>query len=721
MHDITTDYPDVPWEPDWRICSAPQDATRFAATDVRGRLTAPGASWTLQLASATLPGSVRLFHNGLSILGRRPNERISLFCIDDGVLTGIVHRLPLPTLSAPGTKASGDEQTWIAEPQNGTLLLCREDRFALVTGCSAEEPARARAEQALDEDIHALIREETERRRPVASLFSINSRHNPPVALAAETLHQRLRSPAATLHGLWSTSDGFEHETFSLNELYPLTCAWILINPDIAMKLVRTALSLQQPTGAFPAWINRKGETVTTAPWPMIIQSVETVWNAHPDPDSLQQHIPALRKYIQWALRYFDPHRDGIPAWQSEQELFIPNSFERNKATPDLTAMLLAEIEALQRLCEKSGHTQAASELLSQEHQTLRQALETVFWNPELNMFSNAWKDGHTLHDPSFASFTPLLIPDLPDTLKKPVLEQFNETHGFPGQKKTDSWKREPIDDTTRLPAIHLFTTFEALRRSGSGRAIMSLFVHRVREGVATWLEREEIDTARHEESTHPSGRHIFSLGPVNAALILCAQNEFRQEADQTLSVRKTARRLINKLNIRPADVTIVLGTLLALLIVHQFYIISVPENETPAVAEAALYYQQRQMARAMDICRRYPEHPLSNFLQANLLILSGHPADAEAHYLKTLRVNIESPSALFGYALALQMNGNFELAIRRYNDFIDIHEVTLSRPGEADLIDYAYVFLQLAEQGFKTPPKWRNAYALPIMNDLGL
>jgi hypothetical protein len=662
-----------------------------------------------------------MFHNGLSIQSSKKKQQLLLVAIDNGVLTGRTAGLPLPTLIGGNETEAG--QTWITTPHDCTLLLCRGDRFALVTGATAEEPALSSAEEALHENIDDLIRTETERRGPVARLFSINSRHNPPVALAAETLHQRLRGPVAGLHGLWSTSDGFSNETFWLNDLYPLTRAWILTDPKTAMQLVQTALSLQQPAGGFPAWVNARGETATAAAWPMIIQTFEAAWTAQSEPGSLQKHLPALRKTMQWALRYFDPHRDLVPAWQHELEVFVPGSFERSKATPDLTVMLLAELAALKRLCQQSEHTQVHIDPLEKERLALRQTLETIFWNPETKAFSNVWKDGHTLHDPSFASFTPLLLPDLPASFKTPLLEHFDQTHSFPGQKRSGTWKREPIDDSAQLPAIHQFTTFEALHRSNADRALLALFVRRTREGVAAWFERERIDTARHEANTQLPDRHVFSLGPITAALILVTQNEFQHEAVQSAPVRKTMQRWADALKIRPMDLYIIMGTLLAILMAHLLYNITRPPNEDALMAEASLDYEQGRFVDALNTCRIYPNHPVSNLLLANLYMRSDRPAEAEKLYLNVLKTDethLGSPSAMFGYCLALQLNGNLDLAIRRYNDFIDIHEDALSQPG-ADLIDFAYLFLRLAEEGFTNPPKWKQIYALPTMNDLGL
>lgn len=724
MQHTTTDYPAVPWEPGWRFCSAPEDLTRFIALDTRGEITAQNEEWVLQLADPSLPFSSRLFHNGFSIRVRSQGKvrTITAFVTDDGILTGTVSDGTMPALSGKDLSTPSSTETWAKTDHTRTLLLCKESSFVLITGNFPEELALAKAEEALDENFVTTVSEKMQQRQQVTRLFSVNPRHNPPVALAAETLHQRLRERTQSIHGIWSTSDGFGTETFSLNELYPLTRAWMILEPATALELVQTALSLQQPSGGFPAWVSDQGVGSPSAPWPMIVRSFEMAWQEKADPALLKKHLPALRKYMQWALRYFDPHRDRIPAWQSEAEIFVPDSFDRNKATPDLTVMLLGELEALLRLCEKNEYAKTAVEQLTEEHAQLKRTLETVFWNPETKAFSNVWKDGHILHEPTFASFTPLCLPGLASQFKKPLLEQFEEHHGFPGHAEPASWKKDQIDDTAHLPAIHQFIAFEALLCSDEGRALLMLFVRRAREGFAAWFERERIDTARHEAHRKRPDKHIFSLGPITAALILTTQKEFHQEAVKSApAVKNLQRWWLHRLRFDTTDLRILLGIGLVILLVHQLYNVSAPVAEDARMSEATLNYKQGRLTEALQICRQYPDNPLSCFLQANLMMLTGDSAQAEKLYLKTLKAETESPSALFGYSLALQMNGNFELAVRRYNDFIDIYEPLLSRSGEEDLIDLAYEFLRLAEEKFSKPPKWKRIYRHPEMNDLGL
>jgi tetratricopeptide (TPR) repeat protein len=712
MQNVFTDYPETPWKQGWTFFSGPEDQTPFITGASSGEITAPDGDWSLQLIGAEAPCTTRLFSNGFSISARRhpDRNRIEALVTGPGLLCGKVYGLAMPQLNSSNPVHNEPGFDWAPSGSSTVLLLRQEKYFALICGETSPERALVKAEAALDENFDLLAQNETSERKNISRLFSINARHNPPVALAAENLSARLRDRTASLHGLWSIAEGFATETFSLNELYPLVRAWNLINPSVALELVQTALTLQQSNGGFPAWVDKDGLSSPSAPWPFIAQSFELAWQSSRDQALLRKYLPALRKYVQWALRRFDPHRDRIPSWQSEQEIFVPQSFERSKATPELTVLLIAEIEAVLRLCGESEHAQTATESLTEERDQLVKTLNTIFWNPIAKAFSNVWKDGHYLHEPSFGSFMPLFLNGLDHEKKTALLENFEETHGFPGHIKPTSWKQEEIDDTAHLPAIHQFMALEALRNSGGD--LMMLFVRRAREGFAAWFERESIKAARGDTSASSA----YALGPVTAALVLTVQAEFEQAAAKAPSAGQQILRWSHRLRISKADVRIASVFLLAILIIHLAYTLPHNRDVNTRVAEAALDYQQGRYTDAIRIFRRYPNNPLSRLLQANLLMLAEQPAQAKELYRKTLIQETESPSALFGLALALQMSGDFKQAEKRYNDFIDIHEKRY--PEAAELAD---TFSQFSREQFKRPPQWKRVFALPMMNDLGL
>lgn len=714
MQSVLKHYPEVPWKSGWRFTAGPEDRTPFVTGTLSGALAAPDQIWTLQLIDPEAHCTTRLFANGFSIGARRRPEknRIDALIISPGLLGATLSEMPPPRLTADTEIKQERDIEWLQSGSGIVLLLRQESRFVLVCGEPTFERALAKAEAALDLNFDQLMQTEAEERKKVRQLFSLNPRHNPPVALAAETLAARLRERTGTIHGLWSLADGFPVETFSLNELYPLIHAWSLIDPPVARDLMQTAMSLQQSTGGFPSWIGINGLVSPVAPWPLIAQSFELMWQNERDPALLKKHLPALRKYVQWAVRHFDPRRDRIPAWQSEQEIFIPGSYERGKAMPELTVFLLNELDSVLRLCKETEQAEATEQSLIDEREQLARTLDTVFWNPAAKAFSNAWKDGHYLHEPSFGSFMPLLWRGLDKEKQTALLENFEETHGFPGHRSPATWKLEEIDDTSLRPAIHQFMAFEAIRAAKNASGLLMLFVRRAREGFAAWFERESLQAARGE----PSAGIAYALGPVTASLILTTQAEFVREASNAPTAAQLFLRGVHRLRLKRTDLRLTLVFLLTIFFVHLIYTLPRNRDVQARVAEAALNYQQGRFTEALRLCRRYPHNPLSNFLQANIMMIANRPDQAEPLYRQALTQKTASPAALFGMALALQMNGKFDLAEKRYSDFIAIHG---QRYAEAAKL--ADEFMLLAHEKFSTPPRWRRIYALPMMNDLGL
>jgi len=93
--------------------------------------------------------------------------------------------------------------------------------------------------------------------------------------------------------------------------------------------------------------------------------------------------------------------------------------------------------------------------------------------------------------------------------------------------------------------------------------------------------------------------------------------------------------------------------------------------------------------------------------------MISERADEAEQLYLKALKKNMDSPSALFGLALAHQMSGKFDAAVKRYTNFIDLYSADYSEAAAL-----AEEYLDLALEHFDKPPGWRRVFSLAMMND---
>jgi tetratricopeptide (TPR) repeat protein len=316
----------------------------------------------------------------------------------------------------------------------------------------------------------------------------------------------------------------------------------------------------------------------------------------------------------------------------------------------------------------------------------------------------------------------PLFWPSLERPFKESILDNFEETHGFPGGQKPDSWKHEQMDDPSHLPAIHQFAAFEALHHAGARKTLQHLFVSRVREGYAAWFERENIEAVRlihHQTQTETSA---FAIGPVTASLLLLVQRQFHIETSSHAPALKLLRHGLHRLKANKQDLKIISIFAVAMLFVHLTY--NLPRRQAARearLAEATLNYKAGQFIEALRICREYPDEPLCKLIRANLLLLAEQFDEAVSLYREALQAETESPSALLGYALSLQLSGQHQEAIKRYNDFLDIHEQQLNQTGQSDLVDRTYALLRLAEENFNKPPQWQQLLANPLMHNLGL
>ncbi|MGE4488425.1 MAG: hypothetical protein AB7E95_02645 [Kiritimatiellales bacterium] len=708
MQNVFTDYPDIPWKPDWQIASGPGDNCPFITKESYGTLSVPGADWMLEITEPSAACSVRLFADGLSFsrTRKKTQHRTDILNLSPGVLYGICHKQRLPRLI--GATGQNENASW-AVSGAGIALLAQSRQtphFVLVHGAFSMEQAYQKAEQVLTENHDRRFQEETERRQQIATLFTLNSRHNPPAALAAESLVRRLREKTGPLPGLWSLAEGFEQPAFSLNELYPLVQAWNRINPTVSFQLMETALALQGHSGGLPAWIEASGQVSFTAPWPMIIQAFDAAWSVNSDIEILPEYLPKLRKYILWALRHFDPHHDGMPCWQSQYEVFIPGSFKRHKSTADLVALLIAELDALLRLCQASPYEEPSIQVLTAERDRLKRLLLTIFWNPDTKTFSTAWDSGHFVYEPTFGALMPMILQGLDSTQM-----MTNEENGEIAQKDVIlSAEQDHISQKTPQFAIQQFMVTDAVHRVPVETGlIIKPFVRDIRETISLWF-----NLAGKEQPS--SGKPAYELDPITASLILLIQNDLKK----TLTEQSAALRKLSywkaRLRLNRTDFLIVGACLIGVTVVHLAYNIPREHAADTHMANAALNYKQGRLTETLAICRRYPNHPLSQFLSANLFMLTEQPQEAEQLYRKVLLQKTESPSALLGLALSQQINGKFDEAVKRYIDFLDLYE---ERFPEAASI--AEEFLQLTENGFSRPPRWRAVFSLPLMQDLGL
>jgi len=665
--------------------------------------------WTLQFP---LPKDARiqlLFNGFCSYLFRRRKQwAVEALVPEPGVLWGRFSNIPAPVLMAPNPPEETEGFQWLEADPVCALLAVRNNSFCLITRFHVFREAQRLAEHYLEQDFEEALREEYKKRAGVGRLFEHMKHHDELAAFSAECLMRGLRKPEGNLVLHWSQSSSSDRPLFSINELYPLVLGWRYIDISVAEELILCALKLQANTGALPHECRPHGSCASIqAPKPLIVQAAEKVWLVRKDPAFLAQCLPSLRRYLQWALRHFDPKRRNLHCWQSAGEAFDTAPFQSDTATPDLTALLLCEIDAFNRMSANAAGADTATEpAFAEEREILVNNLLTVFWDDETNQFSNAYVHGKRRTISGFPLFVPLLWPGLPKNLKQAVLDRIAESDHLPGGQSVLSWSRSAMDKGT-FPLLHQVITLEALRTADPSGQIFNGFVQLSLEGFIEWHSRME--------SAPPD-----VLDPPTAAFILNLQETRSYALNRGGRVINFLYRLKQKTKADRTDMAIIGVIAFSLLAIHALYrVAEAPESYESLKAMTITAYDHHDWVPAFKNCLKiikyYPDQSAeAHLMAANIMLIHELPEKAEPFFAYVREKSPDSPSAMIGLGLALQMQGKFSEAIKQYDEFIYLFDTIFP-----ELVDKIRTYRGLALEGFKRPPSWKNIYSYPIMHEL--
>ncbi len=357
-----------------------------------------------------------------------------------------------------------------------TVSLWREyggDRLyaVLATRIMEREPLHALAGACLVEPASARWRES---RQPYDAFWSVQ--HTDEVASAralaraVDDLAAGLRSASGALPFWWMLGQAYEGEGQVTNELYDHVRAWSLVQPTVALALVKTVLSAQQEDGAIPRIVRPDGfHDRQWAPFPLLARSAWVAWQAEPSREFHDYVMPRLYRYVQWAIAYFDPERRGLPLWHDAREAWIPETYHPEVASADLPAMLAAELDALRDLSRAMSVGPGLPEPLEHYRASLGRTLASFFWNKEKTLFQDRFPTGDHVTRLTLGAALPLLDTTLPRDCLQPVAELLD--HGGPlraptGARAWAAWSDEPSAPPVRTD--HQLLILDALHGAGA-------------------------------------------------------------------------------------------------------------------------------------------------------------------------------------------------------------------------------------------------------------
>lgn len=719
MNFIFRSYPSHPWIADWtfepRGCNALARSNSpsqfFRALETVGRI-APSVEdpgWVLQVP---IPQNSRinLLFNGFCAYFDRRKKKIGAEIItpEPGVLWGRTEGIPEVVLATDLPVQEEEGFQWLDDDDTPALLAVRNGTFCLVTKAHLQSDAQRIAGEYLGQNLEEWMEQELAARAGATALFEDMAHHDSLAVICAESMMKALRAPEGAIPLSWSQSSSTDQPEFNIDELYPLALAWRLIDPAVAEELVTCALKLQTNSGAIPVqYAPHAAHSVMESPKPLLAKTAELVWDIRQNDGFLTTIIPLLRRHIQWMLHHFDPKRRGIHCWKNRTECIVPDLYETDLATVDLTVLLLTEIEALNRLRGHSSIYHDDANPFEEEHAQLVHNLTDQFWNESASAFTNAMLRDKPQPLVGFPAFTPLLWRSLPALHKSAILVRVHESGTLPGGLSVLSWRKSAMDDDS-FPIIQQMLAFFALRTADPNGNLLSDFSRITLQGFVEW------------HSLCLQQKVPLNINPVTAAFIMNVQaiRQYRYHARGGFT--GFLFKLMRKARADRFDLVVVAATLFSLFSVRTIYntLKSPPPLE---MLEAQMHsaYANRDIPGTLENCmaiiKFHPQDASDARLMAGNISLMQQNLPAAVSLFEELRKDWpDSPGSMIALGLAYQLSGEFEKAEENYYEFCYIFEEIFP-----ELVAEVNTFRRLMQEGFKSPPKWQEIYRYQLMHEL--
>lgn len=192
-------------------------------------------------------------------------------------------------------------------------------------------------------------------------------------------------------------------------EIFDLARAWSEVRVDIAQELIRTVTSAQTPDGYLPAFYDENGHpSKQTLDRPGLAATTLAVWRRSADREWYDEVAPRVVHYVTALALSMDPDLRGDPRWLRAEDALVPPLFDPQVRSPDVFALLIREIQALEEL---AGAVAVRSIILGElpgYKEVLLQRLRSEFWSAETQTFIEKTLDGRPVLRKSIACLMPL-------------------------------------------------------------------------------------------------------------------------------------------------------------------------------------------------------------------------------------------------------------------------------------------------------------------------
>ncbi len=719
MNFIFRSYPAHPWLADWtlepRDCSASFRTTgagRFFRTQETVGQVIPNedeAGWAFQVP-VPQNSRVNILFNGFCAYFDKKGKQIGAEVLtpEPGILWGRFAGIPEPAIATDIALEQEGIFQWLETDSGLVLLASKDDQFCLVNKSPFKAEAIRTAESFLARDLLSALQNERSLRTGTQDLLEEMSHHDALAVISAESMMKALRPPEGAIPLHWCQSSSSDHPMMNVNELFTLAQAWRLMDIKMAEELVLCALKCQTNAGAIAVEKTpHTTQSLLEAPKPLLSQTAEAVYETGKSNDFLSTALPLLRRHLQWLLHHFDPKRQGIFCWKNPAESLQPELYQTDLVTADLAAMLISEVDALNRLRRAAPDHSEGPDWFEQERNSLEHNLMDQFWNPQEMAFTHAFLKDQQGTLRGFSQFVPLLWKGLPHTQKVHILETIHESGKLPGGLSVLTWRKSAMDDNS-FPLLLQMLVFQALKISDPHGQLLNDFSRITLRGFVEW-HTLAVESEKRLPITPQLGAFIMNIQALR-------QYRYHSKGPITGYFFKVMRKVKGD----RFDLGVIAATIFAVFSVHLIYgVLKAPPPLEMLEAQMNSAYAERDiegtLGNAMAIIKHYPDdNDVALHLAANISILRGSYEDAAILYEKVRLKYPDSPGPMIGLGLAYQLQGRFDEAEATYYEFCYIFEEIFP-----ELVDAVNNFRYLMQEGFKTPPKWTEIYRYQIMHEL--
>ncbi len=265
--------------------------------------------------------------------------------------------------------------------------------------------------------------------------------------LAMERLQSLIEPASGNFQGPWIRDPSKETPTLSLQLSCTTLAALAVTQPEIIPGLLHTLLQLPpMENGAWAESYTSEGPAPDTGP---TLPTVASIFATLTRELQGQLDLPSLHSRCRQHLQSFlnGPKAEGLPQWPRTQTAFTPEVTDPESLIQfDLAAMLVTEIEALQKLTNNPDECE-------DERKALVSGILSAFWSEKRKRLLDKTPDGTFASRVTAGALLPLLWKRLNKKESSALRQCLLNTDELRSQEGLRQW--EPKKDDPTPPPVH--------------------------------------------------------------------------------------------------------------------------------------------------------------------------------------------------------------------------------------------------------------------------